>query len=513
MRISLICLAALLTLTLAAGCEPFETEITLNADGSGRMVQKAVITPAVQQLLTSRDTAPQGFQPILTEEAAEEWRKANGQGPVKLEAYSSIVSPDGVRTIQCTVSFTDLSQLAASVWGLPLRLAVAQTPQGPELQLDDPVRGAALLALPAQARDGEALPQPGAPGYLEFQALANLCGGLGRGLSIRTTLKLSAPAAAVRDAELSADKQAVSARWTIGQDAAAATAWLRGSPAGITLAGVAVPVFPLAQPLTGKRALVFDKREIKPGENYSVRLTYANVSSRRYFSREGDDVGGDARSSHHLSLNLMLNGPTAASLIDIRQYENRSARHEITAIKDLDGNDIAGRVNFNFSPQQYYRGGGEAPREGNIGNGSVTVSLDNPDIKGISLIEGYVTLHLMEEGRLEIRPLRSHLNETIQVPGSTIVFTEIKDKSVVVTVNNQGRSNRDIYQWLRWYAADGKELTRPGMNSRGTGVNYEYAYTMQFPGGFPADGYAVIQYPSRITEAKLPFTLKDVKFP
>ena len=100
MRYCAIVLAGILGLFLV-GCDPFETEITINPDGSGKMVQRCQLSPA--GYMFSRDIPVRGSegQPggrvrlVNSEELAKTWGEAHADGPVRLASYSCKRGDDG----------------------------------------------------------------------------------------------------------------------------------------------------------------------------------------------------------------------------------------------------------------------------------------------------------------------------------------------------------------------------------------------------------------------------------
>ena len=106
--------AGLLALCVS-GCDPFETEITLNPDGSGKMVQRCQLSPAAfmfcRDIYVPGEGGPGGrIRLINTEELAKTWSDAHADGPVKIASYSCKRDDNGWRTISCEVTFKDLAQ-------------------------------------------------------------------------------------------------------------------------------------------------------------------------------------------------------------------------------------------------------------------------------------------------------------------------------------------------------------------------------------------------------------------
>lgn len=499
--------AACPALLLALGaCDPVETELTLNADGSGKLTQQARLSPAARLLL--REAFPpeaRGYSPILTEEAAKNWSAANPDAGVKVLSFVNRPQPDGSLRIEYEVSFADVSAFAETVWGWPFQIGSAGVPEGVRVQFQDPVRFVTQQAMGRVA----------ATNGFEPAAVKELLAALSPGLKLRTRIHLPAPARSVEGAALADNRQELVAEQTALGDGEGLTQWLQRSPAtalfpaeAIQFKAFAVPVemdaervAPWAKPVEGGRN----------EEGFLLQLGTVSASSSRYINYATPNA--EPRVDERVTVNLTLQGPADTRLLTSRPRDGAGQPLPLlSAVRDGQGNDLrTPDTMLYFYPTQGWPLVRARDKGRPLGSAQVTLKLPAGGSRLITVLEGYFAAQqVTEEGRLEIRPLAANLNKAFDLGGCTIQFTAVKGASVEYTVSRKDGKGADWPLDIRGYSADGRELPRATPPSaepaRASGQHL-------FGAPLPADGYVVVLYPARVRELRLPFAFKDIRIP
>ena len=359
-------LAPTLLAMAAVGCEPFETELTIYADGSGRMVQTARLSPAAQVMLKMyAGPRMKGYRPILTEEDAAGWSRNNAWSGITILSYASEQEQDGSLRVRYELEFRDIEKFAESVWGWPLQLKVEQTAEDVRLQFDDPARVVSHLFLSAQVGPATAPPKVGEPGGLEYRAFHELVGLANRGLPTRTLVNLPAAARNAENGVLSSANKTVARDAVIGQGEAGLAEWLQAKPTRVLFpaGGVAFSPFAASQALIPEQSLVIlGPIEAGEAEGFHVQLARVEIRENRDLSYE--TANPERRVRRRLSLQMALLGPGDTRLMNADSGAlAKPPAHMLSVLKDGDGNDLRSvNTNVSLNVPRYEDGRGQPPQ-------------------------------------------------------------------------------------------------------------------------------------------------------
>jgi len=508
-------LAPALALCLLTSCATLETELVINADGSGVMMQKADLSPVAYaillQLKERRPPQPAAFTPVLTEGAAKRWAEANADTGVQVRSFSIKVGEDNSAKVACEIAFADLERFAGSVWGWPLRLGLARTPAGMQLQFSDPARAVMgtiggetrLLSRPDPVLEDERR-------RAEYFAMREMARRISQGLRVRTVVHLPAAAVAAEGAALSGDRRRVILETAAAQDGDMLN-WLHAPPAKVVLAADAITAKSFAVPVTISATAALKPTTVGARAGFEWRLENAHRSRHStidYTRPEAEPAGGQET----FMITIGLFGPEIAEVRPlILQGPDNS---QVTIARDAEGNDLRREgAGLHFSP--FPRGEREAAGEGWRRLGRVSVPLKAPPggARILAALEGFVTVrHVEEKATLELRPLKNTIGREHHLGENTLKVVGVEGKRVKYEVI-LAEGEHDLWNALeiRWHGPDGQELQAPGRESRGQGRTH--ICEVNFGQPFPADGYAVVTYPVKVAAIRIPFAFKDVRLP
>lgn len=510
--------SAALSLFALTGCDPFETEITINANGSGRVVQKGRLSPTAHQMLRQYGGPRlRGFRPILTEEAAKKWSESQAQTGLKLTAYSSTTEEDGSLRFSYELSFSDLKEYAGSVWAWPLQLGATETVEGTQLQIDDPVRFTLMSLAASQAATLTPPPKVNEPGGMEYMAFRDAVASLSSGLRVKTVVHLPAAPRRVEEGALARDGQTLACERLIGDGKLPWTEWLMKKPmvAVLPAGALTCKFFTPAPPVGDRPVIMGGTADVGAAQGFQFKLTGVNVSRTTNFEVQGAERNPRAQG---LTITLALACPEAKLLpISSDTSSAQGLVHMLSAAKDDQGNDLRSvdaALRFYTAQPQYYGRGEMAPnRDRPAGYLTITLKLPAKEVTALSLLEGYVAAtQVVEDEKTELKPLRDYLNRDFDTGNETFRFTAIKGTQVETVVTRRTNSYREMGYEFTWYAPDGTELPRGNWNSRG-GDGFRTNYQVMFNAPFPEDGGVSFVRPVKLREVHILFSFKDVKLP
>lgn len=510
----------LLLAGLLAACEPFETELTINEDGSGKLVQRVVLSPAAQAMLDDPRLTLKGYRPVLTEEEAEVWSSANENGVVKLLKFSSARLPDGWLRIETELIFIDLRALAESVWGYPLQLSVSREGDSVRLSFQEPASTILRACMERQNRAGS-----GTDAQLTAEqsqaAFLDLLRRAAPELSLRTKVNLPA-GGVVEGGRTDEGGRAV----TVERRLAAVKEWFSAAPVSVTWANRALKVAPFDVPktllvrrplATAAPVLLTEK------DGFSCQLQGITYNKNRRLSfRDRDDGEPQGIVSQHYDIRISVLGTQDIKAIEQNGFgEHRQPAQMLSALTDEQGRDLrTPDTNINFSlnrsfnyANRYEDYGGHENRFGNAG-----INLGWPDVPptALKLLEGYVAfLNISDEETLEVRPIKEYLNKDLELPGQTLQFLSVSPEKVEYQIRRSERWGYNRMLSIRWFGATGQEVA-VNDNPNGSGdqegvVRYTQNFNKEAP--FPVEGYAVVRCPAAVREYRIPFKFSDVKLP
>jgi hypothetical protein len=504
-------LALFAALAALTGCEPFETELTLNADGTGKLTQKGTLTPAARAMLMQGYRLANSYRNILLADAGKDWNGENPNAGVKVLRYEPKVADNGALAFNLEVTFESLEKLGATVWGQALQLGVAEADGALKLSCEDPARFAANATILRDMR------REGVSGRrrIEYQAMMDMLLTSMKGFKLRTVLVLPAAAVSAEGAALSEDRKRVTYELTIGEEPGAVNAWLAKPPATVMLpAGFAglkpfEPPPPLAQMTFGNPTAAKPKPAVptKIGEGFSLKPTYLNWSLTRSIQLTGDDR--EPQRNEGLNVTLNLYAPENANLLQEQYRHDQTSPHAITTAKDDLGNDLR-------NPDQRiwlhtYGGtfGQNVRRQPDQPIGSLQLNLKAPgkDAKTLVKVEGYAVLsQIAETDTTEIKPLKENLDKEYVLGPQTIRFTAVRERAVDYIL-----SVREMPPQIKWKGPDGADLTTQHVSSSFT--NGKNVTTQHFAAALPDGVYAVITYAAKVEQVKVPFVIENIKLP
>lgn len=497
---------------LLLGCEPFDTELTLNADGSGILTQKGTLSPSVRMMLMQGHRLAQPYRTVLQTEDRPDWNAANADAGVKVVRFNTKAADNGAMTIDLEVTFTSLEKLGASVWGQSLQLTAAEADGALKLRIEDPARFAVnAIAMRELKREGAS-----ARRQVEYQAFMDMLVIGMKGVKIRTLVALPDAAKAVEGATLSDDKKRVTYEAVVGDTPGALNEWLAKPPVTVSLpAGVAgikafEPPPPPAQPTWGRQppAEKAPPPPTKVGEGFSLKMTYLGINTSRSINMNGDNR--TPQRSENLSLNFNLFGPAKPNILQNQNRYDRPSPHTITVAKDDLGNDLR-------NPEQriwlHTYGGGfgdNVQRQPDQPIGSLQLNLKAPgkDAKTLAKLEGYaVVSQVAEVDTLEVKPIKDNLDKEYVLGPQTILFKSVKDRTVEYVLSVQ-----EMQPQIKWKSADGKDLEVLTTDSTGDGKG-KTTFTQHFKNAVPDGICAVITYAAKIESVKVPFNYENLPLP
>ena len=508
--------APCLLVLLAVGCDPFETEVTIAPDGSGKMSQRCHLSPVAYVMLRDVRVGSGGrVQLMNSEERAKAWSDAHADGPVKLLSYSCKRDDAGWRKIACEVSFTDLSQLAATEWGWPLQFSASAKDGRTELRFDDPARGVGGTMARREMRPDRAD---------ETAAMLQMGAALAAGMRVRVTVNLPV-AVAVEGAQLSADGKTVAYDVTIGEGTEKFRAWLDGKPASILLPADG-PVKPFAQPPAPSTTRPAEPAAAKPAgpksppvdtKDFEFRLN--SVSVTRQFSYNAERPGEQPSRHDRINIGFGLYGPVG---VDFVYREPGGSRNEpgedlLSTVKDGDGNDLRTvdtRVSFNLYEQMPQARRDEPGAKAQYGSLNLSLAPPSGGSKMLALVDGYVVAErVAETDKVEVKPLKDSLQRDIETPVGVVRFTEMGERTIkyVVTPTTWDRFRPGKTLRLKGVGPDGAAVDLREASRNGDGK--KWTITQDADRALPQDVSLVLTYPSKLERVKLPFKLKDIPLP
>jgi len=500
---------------LLPGCLTLDTEITLNEDGSGRMVQKAELSPAVhvtvkEMLRNSTRSRNRGYTPILTEQSLEKWRAAHPDDGIEVKQLVRAEGDDGSLTIRCEVTFDSLKQFASSDWGWPLQLAVKDAEQAREIELADPARFLQNLAFGREMMFDDP-PDRGSRQWDQYVAYLDVFRRCTPGMHIRTTLHLPAKGVDPRAGKLSDDGRAFVVETRITKGAAELDGWLKGKSSSVTLPAAALKLEPFKAPesLVPAQAQAEEVQKPPPAgdKQFEFRLGRVSVNSTR--SMDHGDPDAEPRSNESFNIRLELYGPADARLLEAQQ------EGELRIAEDVAGNNLKReRTRLRLSVGSHWRS--EAKYEVKpIGRMEVSLSPPEPGVDMLAALEGHMIVpHVLKEDTIEVKPLADNLNRAIKFAWGTITFTEIGKKQVKYEIAfgddaPELHLRRELKVDLR---TPGGESLRSGGRSSRWAKDSRFV-TNRFNDEIPEGAYATIRYPIEVRKLLLPFLFTNIPIP
>lgn len=494
------------------GCEPFDTELTLNADGSGKLTQKGTLSPAVRAMLMQGYRLAQPYRNLMQADAGQDWNAGNLDAGVKVVRFDKKIADNGAMALDLEVTFASLEKLGATVWGQSLQLTAVEADGVLKLRCQDPARFAInAIAMREMKREGAS-----ARRQVEYLAMMDmLVTGL-KGLKIRTTLNLPAAAQTAEGGVLSEDKKRVTYEAVLGDTPEGLNEWLGKAPLSVSLpAGFAglkafEPPPPPAQPVFGGQqpAAKAPPAPTKVGEGFSMRLSYLSVNTSRSIQMEGDNR--EPQRSETLNLNFNLYGPQNPNILQEQYRHDRPSLHTVTTAKDDLGNDLRNadqRIWMHTYGGTFGQNVHRQPDQP-IGNLQLNLKAPGKEAKAIAKLEGYAALsQVTETDTLEVKPVRENLDKEYVLGPQTICFKAIKDRSVEYVLTVQ-----DMQPQIKWMSADGKDLETL-TSSNNTDGKGKMTVTQHFKAAVPEGMYAVITYAAKVQQIKVPFTYENLKLP
>lgn len=498
---------------VVAGCDPVETELTVNSDGSGKMHQSVQLTPAALAILQEASALQVGYSPLLTEQAAREWQAAAGQGAVQLDSFSRTELPDGSAKIEVHVSFAGLSQFASSPWGFPLHLEAVQTDAGMKLSVSDPLQYLCATVAGNAAQE-----------QMDFQdkatlrrlAVRELLEVLCQELRTRTVVQFAMEPRSVGGATLSADKRQATMERTVGKAPFTWDRYLTAAPLSAVLGPVIFKPFAASSSIYSPGKVVYETRDVTKEDGYTLLLSYVDFSTVRSVNfAEGG--GALPVSSNRLNFNIQIFAPSNVYSAERGEYGPRtSLQPQALTIRDGQGNDLK-VLDQQISLNSYrrmrglrFRDGGD--EEGPFCSPHISLLVPNADLDAISLLEGSVVVPVMQPGKMDLRPISAWLNRDVEFPFWTLRITSIKEKSVELIVVRTARMNREPVEWMEWKQAEGTPLPQPNWSTSNYSDN-RMTYRVTFPVDVPQDGCLTVTYPAKIIDMRIPFSFKNITLP
>ena len=507
-----ITLGLFLVFLSLAGCDEVETELTLNADGSGTMVQRLKLSPAAYTVAKqSQQMGSGGYYFVLNEEDLQRWRGENHGGAPTVASFSSAVADDGSYTAKYEIAFNHLQELAASTWGWPLQIGLFEADADLELRFDDPVR---VVQREAAITELQSLnnPPPETPeGRGEYAASLEATRQLSKGSRIRTIIRLPAPATGVTGATLSEDKTTATYEAVLGEEDLPFETWLRQPASKVAIPAPALALKPFPVPIrVGSRTTSSVRLvSVGPESGYVFKLNHVSIQHNRSMNYENE------RPNRHdsLDINFQFYAPKDAEFLRIRGDSRR--HHVLIEAIDQDGNTLEPRSRrgaMHFNVHNYGRRHRRNPDQP-CGDASLQLKLPEKDPTLLKRLRGYVvTDRIAERKNLEVKPLKDNLNKVFDVGEEKLHFTSIEKNQVQYSLTRSNNQSSHERVRIEYFSAQGVPMGTSGVSSRGS--EYAYTCTQRFQGeGFPEDGYVVISYPAKVERIRIPFSFKDVKLP
>ncbi len=500
-----------------AGCEPLETELTLNADGSGTLTQRGRLSPSARMMLLQGWRLAQPYRTVLQPEPIKDWNAGNPDAGVKVVVFDAKAEENGQMPFRLEATFESLEKLTACIWGQSLQLGVEEAGGTLKLRCDDPLR---FIVNATAMREMRREDRPAsARRAVEFQAMMEmLVTGL-KGTKVRTVLKLPVPAVGVEGAALSEDRRQVVYEAVVGETLEAVEGWLKTPAMVVTLpagyAGLRAFAPPAAptQPNFGPTASAkpAPAAPAKVGEGFSARLNQINWSVNRYIQVEG---GGNAepQRNENLSLSFGLYGPERPNILrqDTHYRHDQTPPHVVTTAKDNEGNDLRPDNRQYIWVHTYGGGFGDTfqrPKDQPFGNVSVNLKTPGKEAKTLAKIEGYVVLtQVAEVGTLEVKPVKENLEKEYVLGAQTIRFLSVKDRTIEYALTVQ-----ELPVQVKWLGPDEKVL--PTLSQNQSTSQNKTTVTQHFKEPLPENVSAVVTYAAKVEPVKVPFSYENLRLP
>jgi len=484
-----------------------DTEITLKADGSGTMSQKADLPPSVATMAKELSRGPEGTRFVVTEQANEQWKAAADQTGIRVLSYKATPGDDGSLKLAYELEFARLQDLASSVWAWPLQLRVSKEADGTSLEFTDPLRFAISNAR-GETRVLFNPPERGGPGWDRYVAFLDVVHRASPGMRIRTVVHFPAPVRAVEGAPLSDDKLTCVYETTIGEKGKGLEEWLAGKSVKVALAPDTLAVEPFSPPTT---AAVSPKApEPAPEENKALEFRVSNISVSTSRSLDYRDPNAQPQRNESLQINLELFGPPDVTFA-------RSSQQEVELFQAIDaaGNDLRQQdarlyVSLGARPPR-----GREQQQASIGQLTVRLKIPPEGVDRLARLDGQAILpQVAKLGESTVKPIRDNLNTAIPFAGGKITFTKIEERKVSYTIefidetaDRQLREQIDV----SIMTGEGQRIQTGGRSTSGRENSIDVSLNFDKP--LPEDCYAVITWPEEIRKVVIPFLFENLPIP
>lgn len=219
------------------------------------------------------------------------------------------------------------------------------------------------------------------------------------------------------------------------------------------------------------------------------------------------------KSSFPASYNPLL--PEAPGLVGLR-LSHKSLEPKLETVVDETGKDLIGKeVSFNGSDKEDSCFGNDPEDLRPTLLGSMWLAdLEAPaeNAKSLLIVKGVLRFsEVVEEDRVEIKPLSAHLKTPIVLSdGTAVSMTRLEKNTLAYTIKWLStpflRKSMDLQ--IKLYGADGTELKIMGHND-----GAEYNVRLADDQNIPKDAYAIITYPTKTKTVEIPFEFKNVQLP
>ena len=502
-----------------AGCEPFETEVTLNADGSGRVVYKGQLSNGARLMVREGLRRNSPLRAGFGRDAAQEWNATNAAAGVKVVAVEENVDENKRVKLRVEVTFDTLEKLSQTMWGYLLQAGAEEEDGKILLQFDDPMRSAvARLALREFRGEGSRTGRRQA----EYVALIEALAAGFAGQKSRVVLNLPAPALSAEVAALSPDKRTVTMETSVAEGEAGLNAWLARRAPVVTLPGEFAGIKTFGTPASLPDRSSFSRTTPTPApaapvapadgaakgaEEYRFRLNTLSLMTNRTLNMGEGDL--EPQRSDSFTLQFHLYGPEQANVLRPVTRGDEASPCIITTAKDSEGNDLRNPdarsyLNLYGSFGDGYRRGKDQP----LGNLQLGLAVPAAGVKSIAKLRGYATLiQVTEEGKLEIKPLKDNLDKEYVLGEQTIKFLSVKGTAIqyVLSIGESPVA-------LKFHNGDGKEVSSSGWSSSGGGEG-RTTFTRNTNEAIGDGGYVVVRYPVKTQQIRIPISYDNLQIP